>query len=176
MAVWLGRVILVAAIVAVLTWLVLSRNHHSTEATFGGAGDMTTESAVIGALEETPYEIRYRKVPRVEGYEVVAGRARSRGGGVVDFSVVLRKGGEIESSPEGRLGGSAQFPVIRYFESAGSITGNMNFVSQPQGHLVVRKPRRSELAWVPTREETKMSIQLGLAVEGLFAPNVDPGP
>lgn len=142
----------------------------------GPGRPMATEADVVTALETTPYEITYRKVPRLEGYEVIAGRARSRNGGVVDFSVVLRKAGWINNAPESRLGGGPQFPVVRYAETQGSITGNMNVVTQEQGHYVVERSRFGELGWSPTSEEANMGIELGIALNSIFPPNIEGGP
>jgi hypothetical protein len=47
----------------------------------GGLSDETTRGAVGRALEGTGYRIEYRRVPRVGGFDAVAGRAMNGRGG-----------------------------------------------------------------------------------------------
>lgn len=134
------------------------------------------------ALESTGYEIRYRKVPRVEGYDMVAGRARNGTGGVVDFSVVIDNSGPVGDGAKSKRGSPPQFPIIRYAEVGESvevgveIAGNIGYVTQGQSGLVLGRLRHLGLAWIPSKGEDEMSIRIGVALDRLFAPGVIKGP
>jgi hypothetical protein len=133
------------------------------ERTSGGLDGTTTKRAVVRALEGTGYGIAYRKTGRVPGYDVVAGQARSRRGGVVEFSVVVDR----SAAGAGRM---AQPPVVRYAEGGATKVGNAVYHLQGQSPYVVRNLRNAGRSWVEGRGETKMQVRLTVALDRLFAP------
>ncbi len=158
--------------VAVAVWLLQASGGSSPGLASPTKGDRTTEAAVVRALRGTGLTIRFRATPRVEGYDMVAGAARGVHGEVA-FSVVIRLAGPFKKGgAESALGGSPQFPVVPYVEGRGTTYGNVVVQTQPQSAYRVRRVRHVGQAWVPSRVERAMSIRIGRAVAGLFAPGV----
>jgi hypothetical protein len=125
-------------------------------------GDTTTPDAVIGALESTGYQLRYRKVPKLEEYEIVSGEARHGGYGI-QFVVEIRLSGPFEQRGK-RIVPDPQRPVLRYGAGkGGTVVGNIwyatanNSPSQPG--------TRTEAA----KRQTAMAINLAVELEELFA-------
>lgn len=139
-------------------------------------GDITNEASVVTALEGTGYDIKLRRVPRVEGYEMVAGRATNKSGGVVDFSATVKTAGPIDDDPESRRGGSPQFPIVRYSEADASLVGNLAMVTQPQSQFVRGRLNGVGKTYVASHGESQMVARIQAALYNLFAPGVRGGP
>jgi hypothetical protein len=146
-----------------------SASDGSAGTTASAHGDQTTEAAVIRALEKTGYQIRYRKVPDIEGYGMVAGRASNSWGGAVEFSVVIQRGGPYKGDPESAKEGPQQWPVLRYAEEGGTKTGNEILGLQAQSPYRVANVRRLGPVWVQTRGESQIDVRISQAIEKLFA-------
>jgi hypothetical protein len=104
----------------------------------GGSEDPSPDRIGVadarGAIEGTGYRIAYRKVPDVEGYATLAGRATDARGRQVDFSVVVDLDGSYKGGDEEAKEGSPQPPVVRGAEGPGAsyVIGNAFWVVQPQ--------------------------------------------
>jgi hypothetical protein len=110
-----------------------------------------------GAIEGAGYTIAYRKVPDVEGYAALAGRATDRRGRRVEFAVVVDLDGPYEGGDEEAKGGSPQPPVVRGVEgpAASSVIGNAFWVIQPQSD---------------SRAELRMAVRIERAIQDEFGP------
>jgi hypothetical protein len=132
-------------------------------------GDTTTPEAVIGALEHTGYQLRYRKVPKLEEYEIVSGEARHGGYGI-QFAVEIKLSGPFEQ-PGKHYIPDPQPPVLRY----GAGKGGTRF-----GNIWYATAHNSPERWSEglhlksERVEIKMSIKLGVELRELFAPRYRP--
>lgn len=135
-----------------------------------GRGDTTTKSAVMSALEGTGYRISYRKVPPVEGYDAVAGRATNRRGGHVDFSIAIDEDGPYHGDDESPDDGHPKPPIVRYAEGAGTRAGNVLYNVQAQSPYRVGQLRNFGRTWLASRGEREMEIRLTVALDRLLAP------
>lgn len=168
----LSRLGVVPALVVAVGALVGAGCGGDGEATVSSLGDFTTEAAVVQALEGTGYDISYRQLARVQGFDAVAGTARSDDGGEVAFSVLISREGEITGDPEGPSGSSPQFPIVPYSEDDATVFGNVVVQTQPQSGYVRGRLKYLGPAMVPSNDENRMSIRIGLAIGRLFAPGV----
>jgi hypothetical protein len=138
-----------------------------------GKGDMTTQAAVVHALEGTGYHITYRKVPRIEGFETVVGRARSAAGGIVEFGAVVRRSGPFPAGLTS-IKEDEELPVIRYAEGSGDVVGNVLLWTSPQLPFVPGHVKHEGRVLVVSRGEYKMEVRIGLAIDRLFASKFVP--
>jgi hypothetical protein len=157
-----GRPALLAAglsIVAILTGC----GEGTGDVTVRELGDTTTKEAVIAALEGTGYEIRFRQVPHLQGYEIVAGEA-SKGDQKVAFAVEIETGGDSDGNPQ---------PAIVPYSVRGESTveGNVMIRTQTQAPETAGSGFEIE----PDKTERRMEIEIGLALNRLFAPRFRQG-
>lgn len=133
-------------------------------------GGTTTTHAVLTALEGIGYHLRFRKVPHVAEYEVLAGEARHRGSRV-QFSVEIRRAGPFEDI-EHRREENPQPAIVRYgVEQTGEIVGDVRYSTESQAPMFLN--RESELE--SSKAEQRMCIRIDLALKYLFAPKYRPG-
>lgn len=158
------------ALVIVALCLVLPGCGSTSDAEVQTLGDTTTAQAVTGALNGTGYELRYRKVPDFEEYDVIAGEAH-HGHGRVQFSVEIRRAGTFEEVEHWRET-PPQPSIVRYdTEDEGEIVGNVRYRTELQAPRFVT--RQFELE--SSRAEQAMVIRIDLALKRLFAPKFRPG-
>ena len=108
--------------------------------------------------------MRYRKVPKLEEYEIVSGEARHGGYGI-QFVVEIRLSGPFEQRGK-RIVPDPQRPVLRYGAGVGGTTvGNVWYATAHNS------PERwtEGLHLKSERVEVHMDINLGVALEELFA-------
>lgn len=140
----------------------------SVEAHTQALGSTTDREAVVAALEETGYRFRFRQVPRVEGWETVAGEA-TRGGDAVQFAVEIRRAGPIEDASGAEL--NPQPAVVRYaLHESGTVVGNIVYRTQMQAPKHAGRGVELEL----NKAETKMAVRVGIALRQLFAARYRP--
>jgi hypothetical protein len=140
----------------------------SVEAHTQTSGSTTKPEAVVAALEGTGYHMRFRKVPRVEGWEVIAGEA-TRGHDAVQFVVEIRRAGPIEAASGDEL--NPQPPVLRYaFREEGTAVGNIVYRTQMQAPKHAGRGIELEV----DKAETKMAVEVGIALRRLFANRYRP--
>jgi hypothetical protein len=163
-------VALVAVLAGVILVVVLVGGDGTAKGVAQPKGDMTTGQAVVEALKSTGYKFRYRRVPRLEGYEIVSGEA-IQGKQRVQFAVEIRLAGtykEVKSSSEL----NPQPPLLRYgFEERGSVVGNIVYLTEGSAPRFAGKSFELE----SSKAQTTMSIHIGVALSELFSPEVDPG-
>jgi hypothetical protein len=148
--------------VIALSVVALSRSGGGEGAT-PERGDTTTPDAVIGALESTGYQLRYRKVPTLEEYEIVSGEARHGRYGV-QFVVEIKLSGPYSAS--GKRIPNPQPPVLRYGAGKGGTTvGNIWYATAHNS----RERWTEGIHLKSERVEITMSINLGVELEELFA-------
>jgi hypothetical protein len=121
-------------------------------------------------LEATGYEIAYRRVPSVEGYDTIAGRASNRRGGSVQFAVVIDLDGPYEGHGETPRGGSPQPPVVRGVDGPGAmyVLGNAYWVVQPQTPYRLTYVRDVGRTWVATKGADKVAVRVRDAIQDEF--------
>ena len=133
-------------------------------------GDTTTVENVIEALEGTGYKLRYRKVPRIQGYEIVSGEA-IWGKQRVQFGIEIRLAGpyeDIRSSSEL----NPQRPIVPYaLENSETVVGNIVYVTEGSAPRFAGKSFELE----SSKAQTTMSIHIGVALGELFPPQVNSG-
>jgi hypothetical protein len=130
-------------------------------------GDTATPDAVIGALESTGYQLRYRKVPKLEEYEIVSGEARHGGYGI-QFAVEIKLSGPYEQ-PGKRVAPDPQRPVLRYGAGVGGTeVGNIWCAT------AYNSPRRPGTRTEATKRENNIAGHLEVALNELFAPRYRP--
>lgn len=154
-----------ATVVAAGTSVVaLSSCGGTAEGTIRELGDTTSKDAVIGALKSTGYQLRYRKVPRLEEYEIVSGEAiyhRHR----IQFTVEIKLSGPYEQRGK-RYVPNPQPPVLRYEGyGGGTVVGNIWYGTANDSPNYVGRGFELE----SNKLETTMAVHLGVALEALFA-------
>jgi hypothetical protein len=161
--------IVVVLVIAVL-YFALSGGGATSDAQVQSLGDTTTPQAVIGALDGTGYELRYRKVPHFEEYDVIAGEAR-HGSSRVQFSAEIRRAGPFEEvEHQGET--PPQPSIMRYgTEEEGEIVGNVRYKMQLQAPRFVTR----EFELESSKAEQKMVLRIESALTNLFAPRFQPG-
>jgi hypothetical protein len=148
--------------------IILTGRGSSVEAHTQALGSTTDEKGVIAALRGTGYHFRFRKVPRVEGWDIVAGEA-TRGGKGVQFAVEIRRAGPIEDVSGDEL--NPQPPAVRYaFREEGTIVGNIVYRTQMQAPERAGHGVELEL----NKAETKIAVRVGIALRQLFAARYRP--
>jgi hypothetical protein len=153
-SIW-GWACLCGAIAAMLVWC----------GSAGGRGDTATVDGVVRGLESTGFELTYRKMPRVPGFEFVGGRARGRRGGVVDFVVRVR------TAARGEVRAPAQPQLLRYdYEMRSVRAGNVVVWAQQQA-----PEERGRHFFVLDPEETRMVVKIDLAATRDIAPQFHEG-
>lgn len=164
-----AALILAGLSVLALSVVALSRSRGGDGGTTPERGDTTTQDAVIGALESTGYQLRYRKVPKLEEYEIVSGEARHGGYGI-QFAVEIKLSGPFEQ-PGKRYIPDPQRPVLRYGAGKGvTVVGNVWYATASNS------PERwtEGLHLKSERVEVNMAINLEVALDELFAPRYQP--
>lgn len=157
MKIWNGW-LLVAGLLAVVAGGCGSTVAAHTET----LGSTASKEDVIAALEKTGYTFKFREVPRVEGWDVVAGEA-TKGGDGVQFAVEIRRAGPIETAVGGAP--NPQPPIVRYaFHETGTAVGNVIYRTQMQAPERAGHGIELEL----NKAETKMAVQVGVALRKLF--------
>lgn len=133
--------------------------------------DTTTRAGVVGALEGTGYKFRYRKMPRLEEYEVVSGEA-IHGDNRVEFTVEIRLAGPFDEIRKGSEE-NPQRPLLRYGRGleAGDTAGNIRYATVQQAPAVAGHGFELKAS----RAQTRMSVKIGVALAELFAPKFQPG-
>lgn len=160
-----GLVVAAAAVVLIVS----GGGGHAAGGTTQRLGDTTSKDNVVGALESTGYDLRFRRTPRLEGYEIVSGEA-VRGSERVQFTVEIRLAGPFEGAGP-REPRDPQPPVLRYgAREGGTLIGNVIYktVNAAPDHVA------PVVELQPDRGETRMAVQLGVALRELFAPRFRP--
>jgi hypothetical protein len=140
----------------------------SVQAHTQALGSTTKPEAVVAALEGTGYHMRFRQVPRIEGWEIIAGEA-TRGHDAVQFVVEIRLAGPIEAASGDEL--NPQPPVLRYaFREEGTAVGNIVYRTQMQAPKHSGRGIELEV----DKAETKMAVEVGIALRRLFADRYRP--
>jgi hypothetical protein len=152
--------------VLALSVVALSRSGGGEGAT-PERGDTTTPDAVIGALESTGYQLRYRKVPTLEEYEIVSGEARHAGYGV-QFAVEIRLSGPFEQHAK-RVMPDPQPPVLRYGAGVGGTAVGNIWCATAYNSAIQPGPRTEA-----TKRENNIAVNLEAALNELFAPRYRP--
>jgi len=136
----------------------------------GGSAATIHMDEVEDAIEATGLRIAYRKSPRVDGYDTLAGRASNRRGGIVDFAVVIDRNGEYEGHGESAVGGSPQPPVVRRAAGPAATTtlGNAYWSIEPQTPYRMARVRYAGVMPVATRGADDMAFRLRRAIQDLF--------
>lgn len=148
--------------------IVLAGCGNTVEAHTQALGSTTDREAVVAALEETGYRFRFRQVPRVEGWKIVAGEA-THGDYAVEFAVEIRRAGPIEDASGPEL--NPQPAVVRYaFRESGTVVGNIVYRTQMQAPKHAGHGVELEL----NKAETKMAVRVGIALRQLFADRYRP--
>jgi hypothetical protein len=130
-------------------------------------GDTTSEAAVVEALEATGYRLLYRKVPQLEGYDVISGEAINSKGRI-QFTVEINLAGPFGNDVGGAI---PQPPVLRYGpHEEGTVVGNVIYKTAYNGSS--RPGRGGELE--ASRNENAMAVHVGVALRELFAPRFRP--
>jgi hypothetical protein len=161
-----AALILAGLAVIALSAVALSRSGDDGRTT-PELGDTTTPGAVIGALESTGYELRYRKVPKLEEYEIVSGEARHRGYGI-QFVVEIKLSGPYGQHGK-RVVPDPQPPVLRY-GGPEDFTEVGNILYATAHNSPIQPGTRTEA----TKRESAMSVQLEVELDELFAERYVP--
>ena len=136
----------------------------TSDAQVRSLGNTTTKQAVVGALASTGYKLRYRQVPHLAEYDVVAGEALD-GPARVQFAVEIRRAGpfsEITDVAEE----NPQPAIVRYgVEDRATVVGNVLYTLEIQHPRVAGRGVELETS----KAERSMLIRVGLALERLFA-------
>ncbi len=156
-------------VVSAMSILVLTSCGATSDAQVQSVGDTTTKQAVVAALNGTGYQLRYRKVQHLEGYEILAGEARYKGA-PLQFAIEIRLAGPVR---EGEVEeGNPQPPIVRYdIEEGRESVGNIQYETMPQVPFVVGR----DFALEESKVVRRMQIRLGLALGRLFASRFRPG-
>ncbi|HZO05579.1 MAG TPA: hypothetical protein VFB52_04270 [Solirubrobacterales bacterium] len=130
------------------------------------AADTVTTDAVVAALEGTGYQFRYREVPHVEGYEMVAGEAR-QGETRMQFAVEVRLAGPYSEAGEER--GNPQPQILRYgFGQHATVTGNIRYLTVSQAP----RAARGGFELTSSKREQRMEVDVLVALAKLFPPRL----
>ena len=128
--------------------------------------DTVTTEAAVAALEGTGYQFRYRKVPHVEGYELVAGEAR-QGETRMQFAVEVRLAGPYSEAGDER--GNPQPQVVRYgFGQHATVIGNIRYLTVSQAP----KAAGGGFELTSSKREQRMEVDVLVALAKLFPPRL----
>lgn len=133
-------------------------------------GNTTTKNAVINALASTGYELKYRKTPRVEGYEVVSGQA-FQGSDSIEFTVEIRRAGSYEDMKKAEF--DPQPPILRYAGMTERQTVG-NIIYGTKASAPNYPGREYELETSPRVLDMESNVEI--ALRKLFAARFVPGP
>jgi hypothetical protein len=159
--------IIAAAMIVIVLIATTMLGGRSADAVTQKLGGTTTKSAAVSALDGTGYAIHFRKVPRLEQFELVAGEARD-GAERVQFGVEIGRAGPSSSG-----GADPQPPLVRYAQREnGERVGNIDYWIESQSTAVAGRGIELE----NSKTETKMSNRIAVALDRLFAPRFVPGP
>ena len=123
---------------------------------------------VLAALEGTGYQLRYRQVPQVAGYDLVVGEATHRGT-ALQFSFEIRHAGPFGTAVEEPV--NPQPPIVRYdLGSRGTVVGNVYIRTELQAPE--RAGRGFEIGH--TKAEARIERRFRIAVGRLFPAEWQP--
>ncbi|HZO05581.1 MAG TPA: hypothetical protein VFB52_04280 [Solirubrobacterales bacterium] len=146
-------------LVAVAAWLA---GPGAGRAAAKPADGTATVADVLTALEGTGYQLRYRQVPQVAGYDLVVGEATHRGT-ALQFSFEIRHAGPFGTAVEEPV--NPQPPIVRYdLGSRGTVVGNVYIRTE----LQAPKRARGGFEIGHTKAESRIELDFVIAVERLF--------